>query len=358
MPITSSGSSDRGQPHQIMSHRDCLTNRPTTQRIIRRAAALLLLIWLVSGYSTCWAGCTLESVDLGPSQSGSINVMVRTHGNPELTLESHPDKLVMYLRGCSAPPGSHSIPGDGVLVKKVRWNYKPEPAAVWVVIEHQVGVTSRLEGPTDGQIIVVLSGPETSQNGSEQAQYVGRQSKIPAAIKGRMAKYSWQAQCPVDPDQLAYLKVTHWGFDGKTHQGELIVNQKVSDEVMEIFKELFDQGFPIEKIRLIEEYQGSDDASMADNNSSAFNCRLAKGSQDKYSTHSHGLAIDINPLMNPYVKNNQVFPQGGARYLDRTAKIKGMIVKGGPCYNAFTKRGWQWGGDWKSLKDYQHFEKP
>jgi hypothetical protein len=320
--------------------------------------AILTVGVLFSNNIPCHAGCGLESVTLKSDLGKPVQVIIQTKGDADLTSEQHPEKLVLYLNNCTAPPGSHSIPGDGVVVKKIRWNYKPESNSIWVVVEHIPGAKNKVEKKNDGHIAVVFSSGQPTKPNEEQAKYIGTYDKVPAAIQKRMAQYSWNDQCPVSLDALSYLKITHWGFDGKPHQGELIVNRKVAPEVIDVFKELFDRKFPVNKMRLIEEYQGSDDASMADNNSSAFNCRLAKGSKTKYSTHSHGLAIDINPLVNPYVKNNRVSPKGGADFLDRTAKAKGMIVKGGPCYNAFTKRGWQWGGDWKSLKDYQHFEKP
>ena len=124
-----------------------------------------------------------------------------------------------------------------------------------------------------------------------------------------------------------------------------------------IFKDLFDAKFPIEKICLIDAYKGIDDLSMADNNSSGFNCRMSAGNSKKFSKHSYGVAIDINPLVNPYVKNGTVLPPEGRNYLDRDATVKGMIRKGDDCYTAFIKRGWTWGGAWKHSKDYQHFEK-
>ncbi len=155
---------------------------------------------------------------------------------------------------------------------------------------------------------------------------------------------------------MAYVQITHWGFDDKEHTGEIILNKKVAGEVVEIFRELHEAKFPIEKIRIIDEYDANDELSMLDNNSSAFCYREIAGSNGKLSNHSYGIAIDINPIQNPYVKNNMVLPESGKEYLDRTNVRKGMIVEGDVCYNAFKQRGWTWGGDWNSLKDYQHFE--
>lgn len=180
---------------------------------------------------------------------------------------------------------------------------------------------------------------------------------VPNNIKQNMMKHSWKPGCPVPIKDLAYLRVAYWGYDGKAHQGELVVHKDVSKEVVRIFEDLFSKRFPIEKMRLIDEYGGSDDASMADNNTSAFNCRPVTGRTDKFSNHSYGKAIDINPLVNPYVKKDVVLPKEGKPYVDRTQAAKGMTRRGDVTYNVFVGNGWKWGGDWKSLKDYQHFEK-
>ena len=110
-------------------------------------------------------------------------------------------------------------------------------------------------------------------------------------------------------------------------------------------------------MKLITQYDGKDSLSMSDNNTSAFNCRKVTGNDKVYSKHSYGLAIDINPLINPYVKNKVVHPSGGLKYSNRKNKTMGMITKSGKIYAIFKSKGWLWGGDWKSIKDYQHFEK-
>lgn len=167
---------------------------------------------------------------------------------------------------------------------------------------------------------------------------------------------------PVDPkviqyDQLRLVKVLHWGFDNQTHMGELIVHQEVAKEVAEIFEEVYAVRYPIEKMRLISEYENSDEASMEANNTSGFNFRLVTNG-DTYSLHAYGLAIDVNPKMNPYVSEDYVLPQNAMAYVDREQTIPGMIQSGDALHQAFTSRGWEWGGDWSGFKDYQHFSKP
>ncbi|MDA8124128.1 MAG: M15 family metallopeptidase [Deltaproteobacteria bacterium] len=168
---------------------------------------------------------------------------------------------------------------------------------------------------------------------------------------------------------LAYLQLSYWGFDGRVHSdGELIVKKELAEEVLAIFQELYSNKFPIEKIRLIDAYAGKDDPSMEDNNTSAFNCRPITGKSAGFSLHSYGTAIDINPRINPYVKivagKTLILPANGEKFADRKSDHKGMIQEGDadPCYRAFVKRGWTWGGtqSWFSKsgnRDYQHFEK-
>ena len=169
--------------------------------------------------------------------------------------------------------------------------------------------------------------------------------------------YSWRKDCPVPIPRLWLVQVTHLGYDGKAHQGRMIVNKSIAWEVVDIFRDIYKAGFPVQKMELIDEYKGDDLASMADNNSSAFNCRMVTGMKTAHSKHTGGFAIDINPLVNPYVKGDTVLPEQGAGYADRTKKKKGMIFQGDAAYRAFTRRGWIWGGSWNDLKDYQHFEK-
>lgn len=170
-----------------------------------------------------------------------------------------------------------------------------------------------------------------------------------------------QEKVPLDSDiisynELRYLEVLHYGFDSKTHQGELIVNQKVAEEVLQIFKELYQIKFPIEKMHVISYYHNSDEQSMSDNNTSAFNFRMITNSHTP-SNHAFGLAIDINPMVNPYIYQNTVLPKNAVEYIDRKQEALGLITDNSEIYQIFKKYGWSWGGDWDSPKDYQHFEK-
>lgn len=179
--------------------------------------------------------------------------------------------------------------------------------------------------------------------------------EIDEGLKARMEGVSYHENDVIGWSDLRLVQVTHIGFDDKIHYGELIVHKVISEDVKAIFQDLYDAQFPIEKIVPVSVYDGDDNLSMADNNSSAFNYRLVSGT-NKLSNHSYGLAIDINPLINPYVTKNGVYPKEGKTYVERDPKVRGLIVKGDPCYQAFIERGFIWGGEWQSVKDYQHFE--
>jgi len=178
-------------------------------------------------------------------------------------------------------------------------------------------------------------------------------------IRNKINGVSFKEGFGITLDDLSYIEIVHWGFDGELHYGEMIVNKNVAQEVVEIFEELFQFRFPIEKIRLIDEYDANDDKAMEDNNSLALCCRWITGSTIRFSIHSLGQAVDINPVQNPYVKGDLLLPKNGEEYVDRDAceDFKGVITENSICYKVFAKRGWTWGGGWESLKDFQHFQK-
>jgi hypothetical protein len=150
--------------------------------------------------------------------------------------------------------------------------------------------------------------------------------------------------------------MSFWGYDGRVHAGEMVVHADVSRDVVWVFRRLFEARFPIRRMRLVDEYEAVDDRSMAANNTSGFNCRWRAGSPGVWSEHAFGRAIDLNPLVNPYVTSSGfVDPSAGRPYVDRSRHDKGMIHDGDIVVRAFASIGWEWGGDWTSIKDYQHF---
>lgn len=221
---------------------------------------------------------------------------------------------------------------------------------------------------------------------------------LPVAVEKQMRlKKSWKQGCPVGLSDLSYLVLTHWGFDGQVKVGELVVHRKLALPTINTFADLFAARYPIEKMELIENYNASDDRSMEANNSSAFNCRDITGKPGIFSKHSYGGAIDINPLQNPYIapRSNAlkalgwdtiegkdeflrhngydtvspvlsfctarpndclVLPTIAREYIDRSKKVMGYLHTYSAAVKAFTDQGFDWGGNWSRLLDYQHFE--
>ena len=162
---------------------------------------------------------------------------------------------------------------------------------------------------------------------------------------------------PVNADQLVYLSLRHVDFEGHECEGELVVHRQWGQEVLDAFIELYEAGFPMNSVKLMDLFDGNDDLSKKSNNTSAFCTRPVEGQSMGFSKHSYGIAIDINPIQNPYIKDGKILPTDGMIYLDRDDVRPGMIVPGSPVYEAFLSRGWSWGGHWRSLKDYMHIEK-
>ena len=179
---------------------------------------------------------------------------------------------------------------------------------------------------------------------------------IPPFIAEKISGVSFHYHAPFGHDFLKYLTVTHVNFDGEYQLGQLIVAAELADEVLEIFRDIFEARFPIHSIKLIDYFDALDYYSLAANNSSAFNFRYIAGTTN-LSRHAWGKAIDINPVQNPYYRNGTIKPAIGEPYLNRYYVRPGMIVPGDAVYTAFTSRGWTWGGNWASPRDYHHFQR-
>ena len=177
---------------------------------------------------------------------------------------------------------------------------------------------------------------------------------IEGSIKDRITPTSWRPGCPVPRRRLRLIRTLHVSFRGRAETGRLIVHATEVDEVKAVLRRLYNQRFPIRRMNLIDRYGGSDRRSMDADNTSAFNCRFVAGTT-RWSEHAYGRAMDINPIENPYVNGTHVSPEAGRPYADRSRRAKGMIHRGDVVYRAFRRRGWEWGGDWQPIKDYQHF---
>lgn len=201
---------------------------------------------------------------------------------------------------------------------------------------------------------ILLTGPagafDRAAGASSRVAFSSHIRPIDGALTARM-HWSWRRGCPVPLAGLRYVTLTYHGFDGRPHTGELVVRRAHARAVVSAFHRLYDQRFPIRRMRLVDDYRGSDAASMKANNTSAFNCRAVSGG-GAWSQHAYGGAVDINPVQNPYVAGRSIEPAQGAHYLDRTPLLRGMLTPA--AVKAFTDLGWGWGGRWRSLKDYMH----
>ncbi|HEU4731689.1 MAG TPA: M15 family metallopeptidase [Kofleriaceae bacterium] len=177
---------------------------------------------------------------------------------------------------------------------------------------------------------------------------------MPAAVRARMDGCSWHGGDPRCPrwDDLAYIELDHVGFDGVA-RGELVVAAAIAARAVALFRRLWQLGFPIRQLRLVDDFAASDDASMAADNSSGFNFRVVAGT-DLLSQHALGLAIDINPVENPWRRPDRILPEAGAAFADRADLRPGMIVRPGPVTAALDELGWEWGGDWIHAFDDHH----
>ena len=182
------------------------------------------------------------------------------------------------------------------------------------------------------------------------------------AIFARMQWKSFKQNCTMPRASLRYLRVLHRNTEGKTQLGEIVCNQSIANDLLDIFRKLYEAGYKIERITLIDDYNADDETSMRANNTSCFNFRVVSGTT-KLSKHSQGLAIDINPLYNPYIhlNNGKVEPATGKPYAYNRANLRNVKVSiidtKDLCYRLFIQHGFRWGGAWKTVKDYQHFEK-
>jgi len=206
-------------------------------------------------------------------------------------------------------------------------------------------------------LYLLLIAPYVFANAAQHSSFQSTIHPIPQHIQTKMKQNTWRQGCPLALNQLAYVELDYWGFDDKTHTGALIVNKDLADEVVAIFKVLFQHKFRIQSMKLMDEYKGDDNAAMDANNTSAFNCREVTDKPGEFSQHSYGRAIDINTLINPYVNGNKILPAQGAPYATRKKNAPGTIMQGDLVYQEFIKHGWDWGGNWYDVQDYQHFEK-
>lgn len=185
------------------------------------------------------------------------------------------------------------------------------------------------------------------------------QSRIPDDVWKRMQGRSVPKGCTVKRAELRYLRLSYWDADGVEQVGEMVCNRLIANDLIDIFKQLYDKKYIIGRMALIDDFGASDERSMTNNNTSCFCYRPIAGTK-KLSKHSRGMAVDINPLYNPCVKRGKVSPAAGEKYAFRRNTRTDIPMKidiSDLCYRLFISHGFKWGGAWKTTKDYQHFEK-
>jgi hypothetical protein len=191
--------------------------------------------------------------------------------------------------------------------------------------------------------------------GGAQAAFHASVTRLPPQVRDRIVGSSWHSGCPVPLRKLRLVRVTIHRFDGAKSQGRMIIHRRAAHDVAAVMRTLYRADYPIRRMRLVDAYGADDDRSMAADNTSAFNCRFVAGTAS-WSMHARGLAIDLNPVENPYVSGSHVSPAKGHKYADRSQNRRGMVHGGDQVVRAFASIGWGWGGSWAGdTKDYQHF---
>jgi len=193
------------------------------------------------------------------------------------------------------------------------------------------------------------------------SDYIYHISPISQNLKRHMIQNgSYHKGCPVSIDKLRYITLTYKDFYGDIKKGEMIVHKDIASNVVNIFKELYEIGYPIHRMSLVSHFGGNDWKSIEADNTSAFNCRNATGT-NHFSKHAYGKAIDINPIENPYIsKSGHISHKASLKFrvrkhIDNSPQDRAMIIKGDKALEIFKKYGFIWGGEWKYIKDYQHF---
>jgi hypothetical protein len=203
-------------------------------------------------------------------------------------------------------------------------------------------------------VVVAVVGVSAPVDAGGGEPFVASISRLDRETRELMTGSSWHGGCPVGLRHLRLVRLTYVGFDGEAHRGRLVIHRRWADEIVEVFRRLYQREFPIRRIRLVDRYGADDQESRRHDNTSAFNCRYVAGTT-VWSQHAYGRAIDINPVENPYVDGSYVSPPNGEPYADRSDVRPGMIFERDAVWRAFHRIGWEWGGTWSSAQDYQHF---
>lgn len=318
----------------------------------KRMAAGLLLVLLCSG---CAAAPAQNSGAALESQNPAENVMRKEETTPETTQAQENTEYKITREAQTAVQSAMYLHES--LYAAGLFHEEAETAAAGLP---QVKAETETTGLSDREAETAMSAAEPDETGMTLYADGFSYEPINDEVKQRIYGLSYKKDCTVSYEELRYVRVRYIDFDGLPQEGELICNKAIAQDLVEIFYELYQASYPIEKIRLIDEYNADDDLSCLDNNTSCFNYRVVGGSTN-LSKHALGLAIDINPFYNPYVTYpngvERISPPGSEPYADRSLDFPYKIDESDLCYQLFAAHGFTWGGHWKTLKDYQHFQK-
>ncbi|TCP49180.1 D-alanyl-D-alanine carboxypeptidase-like protein [Tamaricihabitans halophyticus] len=267
--------------------------------------------------------------------------------------------MVLTVAACAnpGPPVSPSDPtrnGDTPRSTSDTTVTTPEPSPSW-----RVGASPLPRRP-DGLGEIQPTPPELTERRlptndvlapPEDGRYAARIQRVPDQV---LARSTWSTGCPVGRAQLRYLTMSFWGFDGRPHTGEMLVHERVANQLTEVFQRLYAARFPIEEMRVVRASELDAPPTGDGNNTTAFVCRPTTGEQG-WSAHAYGLAIDLNPFQNPYTSSDIVLPELASSYVDRTWRRPGMLRAGDAAVSAFQRIAWTWGAIWRDPRDIMHF---
>lgn len=253
-----------------------------------------------------------------------------------------------------APPRSSATPTSRTATSAPAPSSQTSPSPSWQVGAHPL--PRRADGfgevtPTPPALINRSLPTRDVLPPPPDGEYRSTISPVPDDV---LARSTWQPACPVPRSGLRYLTMSFWGFDGRAHTGEMLVNASIAQAVTKVFGELFAAHFPIEEMRVTSPAELDAPPTGDGNNTSAFSCRPVRG-QTNWSAHAYGLAIDLNPFCNPYTKGDLVLPELASAYLDRSWRRPGMVLAGDATVRAFAAQDFSWGGTWRNPTDRMHF---
>lgn len=262
--------------------------------------------------------------------------------------------VVVLAAACTSGPSPDNPPPSTTRQAPVTTTSAPPAAPAWVVGAEPLPLRPDGYGrvrPTPPPLVNRRLPTVDRLSPPRGDRYAATVRAVPADV---LARSTWRGGCPVSVSELRYLRMSFWGFDGRAHTGEMIVNRSAAAAVTRVFRVLYQARFPLEEMRVVARPELDAPPTGDGNNTTAFVCRPAVG-LSRWSAHARGLAIDLNPFNNPYRRGDLVLPELASAYLDRAKGRPGMVLPGDVVVRAFAAIGWKWGGEWADPVDLQHF---